>query len=75
MVWAALCGLTVAFLVIGWMVLPTGEPFWMMAKGATAGIAIMLPAVRYLRRTPADREKLRELRDIDRKLDQIDGRD
>ena len=50
--WAALCGLTVAFLVIGWMVLPTGEPFWMMAKGATAGIAIMAPAIRYLRNHP-----------------------
>jgi hypothetical protein len=75
MVWAALCGLTVAFLVIGWMVLPTGEPFWAMAKGVTAGVAVMMPAVRYLRRTPADRRKLRELRDIDRKLDSIDGRD
>lgn len=73
MVWAALCGLTVAFLIIGWLILRP-EPFWLMAKGATAGIAIMMPAIRYLRRTQADRDKLRELRDIDRKLDQIDGR-
>jgi hypothetical protein len=74
MVWAALCGLTVAFLVIVWFTLPTGDSFWAMAKAATVGVTLMMPAVRYLQRTPADREKLRELRDIDRKLDQIDGR-
>ena len=72
MVWAALCGLTVAFIVIGWLTLPTGDSFWAMSRAATVGVTLMMPAVRYLRRTPADREKLRELKEVDKRLDEIE---
>jgi len=70
--WLVLLGLTVGFLVIGWLTIPTGEPFWMMAKGVSAGIALASPAIAYLRRTPADRAKLRELKDVDKRLDEIE---
>ena len=57
---------------MGWLVLPTGEPFWQLAKGLTAAVALASPAVRYLRRTPADRRKLREMEDVDKRLDEIE---
>jgi len=70
--WLVLVGLAIGFISIGWLVIPTGEPFWQMAKGVTAGIALMSPAIAYLRRTPADRAKLRELKDVDKRLDEIE---
>ena len=76
--WLVLVGLTVGFLVIGWLFLPghAGEPFWQMAKGATAGIALMMPAVRYLRnerdRRELNRAKELELEEADRRLDAIE---
>lgn len=70
--WLVLIGLVAGFLLVGWLVLPTGEPFWQMAKGLTAAVAVASPAIRYLRRTPADRRKLRELKDVDKRLDEIE---
>lgn len=37
-------------------------------------VFLMTPSIRYLRRTPADRAKLRELRETDRRLDAIETR-
>lgn len=70
--WLVLIGLVAGFLLVGWLVLPTGEPFWRMARGLTAAVAVASPAVQYLRRTPADRKKLRELKDVDKRLDEIE---
>ena len=60
--WLVLVGLAIGFISIGWLVIPTGEPFAQMARGVTGGIALASPAIAYLRRTPADRAKLRELK-------------
>ena len=70
--WLILLSLTVGFVVIAWLTLPTGEPFWNMARGAMGGIALMSPAIQYLRRTPADRARLRELKETDKQLDAIE---
>lgn len=70
--WLVLTGLAGLFLIVGWLTLATGETFWMMAKALSADIAMASPAIRYLRRTPADRRKLRELEETDRKLDAIE---
>jgi len=50
--WLVLTAGVGLFLVIGWFVLPTGLPFWRMAKGLTCDIALMSPAIRYLRNNP-----------------------
>lgn len=74
--WLALTGLVLAFVIIAWLVLPTGEPFWHLAKSITADIALMTPAIRYLRdereRREINRDKERELEEADRRLDEIE---
>jgi hypothetical protein len=71
--WVILLALTMVFLTV---LLPFTGPSWydleQYAKGIGVCFTLTAPAVRYLRRTPADRAKLRELKDIDRKLDEID---
>jgi hypothetical protein len=70
--WLVLLGITGAFLLVGWMVLPTGEPFWQLAKALTTEVALAAPAVRYLRRTPADRKAIKNLKEMDRFLDEYE---
>jgi hypothetical protein len=50
--WLALCVAAGLFVAIGWLVLPTGEPFWRVAKGLTADIALIGYSVRYIRNHP-----------------------
>jgi hypothetical protein len=71
--WVVLLSLTMLFLTV---LLPFSLPSWYVleqyGKAMAVCITLISPAIRYLRRTPADRTKIRELRDIDRKLDAIE---
>jgi hypothetical protein len=71
--WLILTGATALFLIVGYFILwPEEDPFWQVARAFATDIALMSPAIRYLRRTPADRRKLRELRETDQRLDAIE---
>lgn len=71
--WLALNGLTVLFLLIGYLIIwPEQDPFWEVARAVASCITLMTPAISYLRRTPADRKAIRDLRETDRRLDAIE---
>jgi hypothetical protein len=71
--WLVLTGLTALFLIVGYFILwPFQDPFWHVARAFAVDIGLMGPAIRYLQRTPADRTRLRELRETDQRLDAIE---
>jgi hypothetical protein len=71
--WVILLSITMLFLTV---LLPFSLTSWYVleqyGKAMAVCITLISPSIRYLRRTPADRRKIRELRDTDRKLDAIE---
>jgi hypothetical protein len=71
--WVVLCGLAILTVVVLTPFQPwTWHTLEFSSRAIAGGVAAMTPTVRYLRRTPADRRKIRELRNTDRKLDAIE---
>lgn len=73
--WAILCGLAILTVLVLTPFQPwTWHTLELSGKAIGSCVFLMTPSVRYIRRTQADRDKLREIRDIDRRLDEIDGK-
>jgi hypothetical protein len=71
--WTVLIGLAILAVIVLTPFQPwTWHTLESSGRAIVAGVAVMTPSVQYLRRTPADRRKIRELRDTDRKLDAIE---
>jgi hypothetical protein len=59
-IWLIVCVGAGLFVLIGWLTIPTGEPFWRMAKGLTADVALITASVRYLQTHPRTRKEIED---------------
>lgn len=75
-VWLVFCGLSILTVIVLTFFQPlTWHTLAVSGRAVAASGTLMAPSIRYLRRTPADRAKLREMKEADKRLDAIDPRD